>query len=153
MRIGLGHASIAPYGAYELADGGQILIAIQNEREWLSFCATVLDQPGLAMNPQFMNNIARVANRSALDAAIRPCFAALSPARAEVLLSAANIAFGAINTTADLARHPHLRRVSVPTEMGPVEIPASPVLGLRRDTQAVPALGEDDDRIRQEFGN
>ena len=37
-RTGLSHAMIAPYGAYPVGDGGQMVIAIQNEREWARFC-------------------------------------------------------------------------------------------------------------------
>ena len=37
-RTGLSHAMIAPYGAYPVGCGGQMVIAIQNEREWARFC-------------------------------------------------------------------------------------------------------------------
>ena len=37
-RTGLSHAMIAPYGAYPVGCGGQMVIAIQNEREWAGFC-------------------------------------------------------------------------------------------------------------------
>ena len=37
-RIGLNHATIAPYGAYAAADGAQVVIAIQTETEWASLC-------------------------------------------------------------------------------------------------------------------
>ncbi len=33
-RLGLAHATIAPYGVFKARDGGEILIAIQNDREW-----------------------------------------------------------------------------------------------------------------------
>jgi formyl-CoA transferase len=33
-RIGLAHAAIAPYGVFTTRDGADILIAIQNDREW-----------------------------------------------------------------------------------------------------------------------
>ena len=36
-RTGLSHAMIAPYGAYPVGDGGRMVIAIQNEREWARF--------------------------------------------------------------------------------------------------------------------
>ena len=37
-RVGLAHPSICPYGAFDTKDGASVLIAIQNEREWRSFC-------------------------------------------------------------------------------------------------------------------
>lgn len=32
-RVGLAHPSICPYGAFPTADGGLVLVSIQNERE------------------------------------------------------------------------------------------------------------------------
>ncbi|NBT11462.1 MAG: CoA transferase, partial [Betaproteobacteria bacterium] len=40
-RVGLKHPTIAPYGAFTCADGRDILISIQNEREWADFCREV----------------------------------------------------------------------------------------------------------------
>ena len=33
-RIGLAHTSISPYGVFKTRDGADVLIAIQNDREW-----------------------------------------------------------------------------------------------------------------------
>ena len=46
-RIGLSHPSLAPYGVFQTADDVPILISIQNDREWVVFCAKVLEQPEL----------------------------------------------------------------------------------------------------------
>ena len=43
-RMGLAHPSVAPYGVFATADGKEILIAIQNEREWRRFCAEILGE-------------------------------------------------------------------------------------------------------------
>lgn len=48
QQLGLAHPSIRPYGAFETSDGAQVLISIQNEREWASFCAVALEEPDLA---------------------------------------------------------------------------------------------------------
>ena len=66
-RVGLAHPSICPYGAFPTADGSLVLISIQNEREWASFCAGVLGEPDLARAEGFASNNARVANRAAVD--------------------------------------------------------------------------------------
>ena len=39
QRGGLKHPSICPYGAFGTLDKRQLLISIQNEREWLKLCA------------------------------------------------------------------------------------------------------------------
>src|SRR5262250_2741556 len=41
-RIGLAHTSIAPYGAFKTADGADILISIQSDREWRVLAEKVL---------------------------------------------------------------------------------------------------------------
>jgi crotonobetainyl-CoA:carnitine CoA-transferase CaiB-like acyl-CoA transferase len=153
-RIGLHHVSIAPYGAYACADGSEVLIAIQNEREWAAFCARVLGQPALAQDARFRDNSARVANRAALSALITARFAQLDRAALVQLLDDAAIAFGAVNTPMDLARHPHLRRTTIDSANGPISIPAPPALRAGAPLNplgAVPAIGQHSARLRAEF--
>ncbi|HEX7968820.1 MAG TPA: CoA transferase, partial [Stellaceae bacterium] len=127
-RLGLKHPSIAPYGAFAAADGKEIVIAIQNEREWQRFCAAILERPELAADPRFSDNNRRVANRAALDALIAEVFARAPRAALGQRLDAADIAFGNLNTVADFARHPPLRLLATPTPGGPVDVPAPPAL-------------------------
>lgn len=51
-RVGLKHPTIAPYGAFTCADGRDILVSIQNEREWSDFCRLVLRRPELPEDPR-----------------------------------------------------------------------------------------------------
>ena len=74
-RTGLSHAMIAPYGAYPVGDGGQMVIAIQNEREWARFCEHILGDAALTTDPRFAGHPARLANRPAMDALIVAAFA------------------------------------------------------------------------------
>jgi crotonobetainyl-CoA:carnitine CoA-transferase CaiB-like acyl-CoA transferase len=152
-RVGLNHPSIAPYGAYACAAGEEVLFSIQNEREWRNFCAQVLGKPEIETDPRFADNAARVANRPALDAVILEVFGELSRARVIARLETAAIAYGAVNTTADLSRHPHLRRITVEAPEGAVSLPAPPVRGAATDpTGAVPAVGAHTASIKAEFG-
>jgi itaconate CoA-transferase len=68
-------------------------------------------------------------------------------------LSLAKIAFGAVNSVADLSRHPQLRRTSVATSSGSVDLVAPPVRAGASDSrlQAVPALNEHGAVIRREY--
>ncbi|WP_428149670.1 CaiB/BaiF CoA transferase family protein [Brevundimonas sp.] len=152
-RLGLHHVSIAPYGAYACADGFELLVSIQNEREWAGFCADVLDQPALAADPRFIDNSARVANRPALDAIVVEAFVRHPRAALIQILDQAKIAFGAVNSVLELADHPHLRRASVATPGGSVEIVAPPVISPDRPFRpgAVPAVGQHTETIRAEF--
>ena len=154
-RVGLAHASIAPYGAYACADGSSVLLAVQNPREWARLCADVLILPGLADDHRFHDNPARVANREALDAILKPAFAAFARTDLIAALDAADIAFGTVSSVLDLARHPHLRRVEVGTEFGTVSMSAPAVVRPEREVARVgsaPALGEHSAALRKEFG-
>src|SRR3954469_16140792 len=56
-RTGASHATIYPYGPFPTgADGGSVMLGLQNEREWVSFCDKVLLQPALATEPRFTGN-------------------------------------------------------------------------------------------------
>src|SRR5689334_4020595 len=47
-RTGASHATIYPYGPFPAGDGTTVMLGLQNEREWASFCDKVLQQPALA---------------------------------------------------------------------------------------------------------
>ncbi|CCD87937.1 Putative formyl-coenzyme A transferase [Bradyrhizobium sp. ORS 285] len=143
-RIGLAHPSIAPYGVFTSKDGKDILISIQSEREWKTLCAKVLEQPGLPDDPRFANMVERVRNRTLTDTIVADRFAALSRDELLTKLAAADIAFAEVNNMADLATHPHLRRIEVNTPNGVVSYPAPAaiVVGDDRSYGAVPAIGE-----------
>lgn len=152
-RIGINHSSIAPYGVYRTGDGDEVVISVQNEREWKSFCETVIRRPELTGEPRFLSNAQRCANRPALSGIISQVLQGLSGTELADRLAQANIAFGALNSVADFARHPHLRRVTVDTPSGPVDLPAPPVFdGIEaKGFRPVPALGADSERVRREF--
>jgi len=152
-RVGLNHPSIAPYGAHACKGGEQVVIAIQNDREWASFCARVLQDEALATDPRFASNTDRCANRAALDDIIDGVFGALERDALARRLRDGRIAFGAVNSVADLAQHPQLRRAAVDTPSGPVTLVAAPVRREdgERPLRAVPAVGEHSEAIRREF--
>jgi len=153
QRLGLAHTSIAPYGAFRSRDGVDILIAIQNDREWRVLAATVLDDATLADDPAFATNVERMKRRVATDGKVAAMFGTLD---AEILiqkLADADIAFARVNTPADLAHHPHLRRITVGTPSGPVSYPAPAEqrTSTSRHYGPVPALGEHTEKVRAEF--
>jgi formyl-CoA transferase len=53
QRMGLAHTSIAPYGVFKTKDGIDILIAIQNDREWRLLAEKVLDDKAFAADLDF----------------------------------------------------------------------------------------------------
>ena len=152
-RAGLNHPSIAPYGVYAAGDGGEVVISIQNEREWLRFCAEALGDPELAADPRFHDGPARVANRPALDREIAAVFGKLTRDEMIECLRAADIAYGAVNSVADLAAHPQLRRAAVDIPGGRIDLIAPParVAGEARALGPVPALDQHGRALREEF--
>ncbi len=153
QRVGLAHPSICPYGAFPTRDGALVLLSIQNEREWVKFCAAFLRQPDLPSRAGFESNTARVANRPEVDAVVANVFAELSRDEAADRLRAAGTAYGFVNGLADLVSHPALRRVTVETQAGPASIVAPPALrnGRAPVLGRVPGIGEHSEAIRREF--
>jgi itaconate CoA-transferase len=152
-RIGLAHTSIAPYGVFKTRDGADILISIQSDREWRVLAEKVLGDEVLASDPNFATNIERVRRRAETDGRVATAFAALDVEPLIEKLAAADIAFGRVNTPAELARHPHLRRITVNSPSGPLSYPAPAAqwAGEPRRYGPVPALGEHTEKIRTEF--
>ena len=143
-RIGLAHPSIAPYGVFKSRDGKEVLISIQSEREWKQLCAEVLKQPDLPNDPRLANISERVRNRQLTDKIVADVFGSLNRDELIQRLDDADIAFGEVNSMADLTVHPHLRRIEVDTPKGKVNYaaPAAIFVGEDRHYGAVPAIGE-----------
>lgn len=153
QRVGLAHPSLAPYGAFETRDGVPVLISIQSEREWASFCARILERPDLATAEGFDSASARVTNRAAVDGIVAETFARLTATQVETRLRDAAIAHGRVNTLDGLACHPALRRLPVSVPGGAVEMIAPAPINDRTAPRLrpVPSLGEHSAALRAEF--
>ena len=154
QRIGLAHPSISPYGVFKSRDGADILISIQNDREWRVLAEKVMGDTALAADPDFATNVARVKRRPDTDGRVQAAFGAMDVADLEEKLAGADIAYARVNDTGLLAKHPHLRRVTVGSPSGPISMPApAPTrVGETRDYGPIPALGEHTEAIKKEFG-
>jgi crotonobetainyl-CoA:carnitine CoA-transferase CaiB-like acyl-CoA transferase len=151
-RTGLNHASIAPYGAYAAGDGQPIMISVQNDDEWVRFCATVLQSPEIARHPLLSTNPDRVRHREALDEFIRKALAPINEKEFIARLRQAQVAYGLIRSMQEVLNHPALSMTEVDTQTGPVQLPrrAIPRTSLT-ERKAVPALGAHTEAIRREF--
>jgi itaconate CoA-transferase len=153
QRVGLAHSAIAPYGVFPTRDGKGVLIAVQNDREWRALAEKVLGDADLAADPAFATNLARVERRAETDGKVAAVSSRLDAEMLQQKLTEADIAFAYVNDVAALARHPHLRRITVETPSGPVSYPAP---AARRGSAPsgygpVPALGEHTAKARAEF--
>lgn len=153
QRLGLKHPSIAPYGVFATRDANEIVISIQNEREWQQFCDRFLRRRDLGMDPRFASNSDRVRNREVLESLIAEAFAALEVDEALARLTDANTAYGLVRSVAQMAQHPALRTWPM-TVGGKTLQMIAPAVRAPWDTgqfASAPALGEHSDRLRAEF--
>ncbi|MFE6772070.1 CaiB/BaiF CoA transferase family protein [Streptomyces fimicarius] len=158
-RTGLAHSVIAPYDAFPTADGEQVLLSVQNDREWRRLAEQVLGRPELAEDPDFATNAARTANRARTDAAVGRALAGLTGREALDGLEAAGIACARLNTVADVAAHPQLaardRWREVESPVGPLRALLPPITlpgSEEARMGAVPALGEHTDALLRALG-
>jgi itaconate CoA-transferase len=157
-RSGARHASIAPYGPFECADGEVVFFGIQNEREWRRFCEGVLGRPEMADDELFENNSRRVENREELEEEISAVLGELSLDDAVARLEKAGIANARMRTVQDFLEHPQLaargRWRDVGSPAGPLRALLPP--GMPEDVEPVmapiPSVGEHTDEILEELG-
>lgn len=152
-RVGLRHPTIAPYGAFTCSDCRELVLSIQNEREWAAFCQHVLGDAGVATDARFTGNALRTANRDALEALVQNVFDTLTYPQAVDRLTEAQTAFGAINSVHDLIEHPQLRTRAMPVHGRSMLIPALPYLTEWDEPHYAPApdVNEHGAALRAEF--
>ncbi|HEV7787431.1 MAG TPA: CaiB/BaiF CoA-transferase family protein [Pseudonocardia sp.] len=154
---GASHPAIAPYGPFATA-GTDVVIAIQNEREWVAFCAQVLRSPELTGDHRFASNTARVTHRDELRVAIEAVFTALPADELDRRLEAARIAHARRNGVAELIEHPQLgdrgRWVDVGSPVGPLAALLPPVtfVGGTPRMDPIPDVGEHTDSVLSSLG-
>jgi itaconate CoA-transferase len=157
-RTGVSHASIAPYGGFATGDGKAVMFGVQNNREWLVFCESVLGRPELAIDERFTTNARRVTNRHALTELVEDAFSALTVDEVVERLDESGIANGRINEVSDLTTHPQLASDEfwgdVESEVGPIKMLRPPVhiSGVEAPFGPIPSVGEHTERILTEFG-
>jgi crotonobetainyl-CoA:carnitine CoA-transferase CaiB-like acyl-CoA transferase len=152
-RTGTSHAAIAPYGTFAAGDGTEVVLGVQNEREWEAFCATVLGRPELAADERFRTGALRVEHRPALHAEIDAVFGGLTGEQATARLSEARIAYARRREVAEVLEHPQLaargRWTQVGSPAGPLRTLLPPITfdGRPPRIDPIPAVGEHTDAI------
>jgi len=157
-RTGASHPTIAPYGPHRAGDGRDVLLGIQNDREWARFCSEVLGAPELARDERFADNPRRVANRRELTRIIEHAFSTITADEVVRRLDAARIANGRLNDMHEFADHEQLRARNrwrlISTENGEVEalVPPATLGAIDPLLGAVPAVGAHTDAVLAELG-
>jgi len=165
-RNAAAHATIYPYGPFQVGSQlgkqgehiGTVMLGLQNEREWVQFCAHVLLQPALASDPRFDSNAQRNAHRVALQTIILNTFAGLTLTQVTERLELAQIANARMNSMADLWVHPQLqarqRWTHVPSPRGelPALLPPGRQSAFDYRMDPIPHVGEHTQTILDELG-
>ncbi len=157
-RAGAAHATIYPYGPFAVADGSEVMLGLQNEREWQAFCREVLGDADLVDDPRFASNSLRLENKQALRTKILAAFASLSRDQVIQLLDQAGIANAHVNTMHDVWAHPQLaardRWTTVDSPAGtlPALTPPANSTAYTPRVSAIPELGAHTHRILTELG-
>ena len=158
VRAGASHATIYPYGPFPSGDGKTVMLGLQNEREWVTFCEQVLQQPALANDARFSSNSLRSSARKALYVIISDAFSSLTAEQVTERLENAQIANARLNEMKDIWEHAQLRArerwTEVATPVGPIPalLPPGASSGWDARMDAVPALGEHTEAILSSLG-
>ena len=151
QRYGLTHGFVAPYGAYQSKDGRQVMLSIQNDREWSDFCLQVLRQPDLLEDPRYKHNPERYKNRVALAEIINAAFAAHDKNDIIEMLEDNRIACASLNSVAEVSKHEFLQNRTVQMGDKIIDIADLPVRRAAGSVTCAPVLDEHGAMIRKEF--
>jgi itaconate CoA-transferase len=156
-RLPTSHPAIAPYGAHRTMDG-QVILGIQNEREWATFCQKVLGDAAIQTDQRFATQAVRRANREALTAVIEQVFSDKTSVQVAALLDQAGIANGRLNEPIDVWNHVQFsardKWREVQTEAGPVRALLPPFIFTDQEAAMgdVPSVGQHTDEVLREIG-
>jgi crotonobetainyl-CoA:carnitine CoA-transferase CaiB-like acyl-CoA transferase len=160
-RAGNIHPSLAPYQDFPTLDGN-VLLAIGNDGQFARFCAAI-GKDAWAQDARFTTNTARVQNRSALLALMKPVMLQRSTTDWITLFEDKAVPCGPINTIAEAFEDPQVKargiRKALPRNAGdgistiatvanPMRLSGTPVTYR----YAPPTLGQHTDEVLREFG-
>jgi itaconate CoA-transferase len=157
-RAGAAHATIYPYGPFPVGDGSNVMLGLQNEREWQIFCEKVLRQPELAKDALYDSTSKRVANRDGLRSLIVQAFSKMTIDQVVQALEDAQIANARVNEMKDVWSHPQLQARNRWTEVGspvgplPALIPPATNNSFEARMDPIPAIGEHTKAILKSLG-
>jgi itaconate CoA-transferase len=155
---GASHATIFPYGPFPAGDSKIVMLGLQNEREWKSFCDVVIAHPELKDDERFSSNSRRAKHREALTQIIVESFSTYTAEEVIARLEQAGIANAHMNDMEAVWKHPQLearkRWTSIKTATGNVPALYPPGMSASDEPRmdAVPALGEHTVSILYEHG-
>lgn len=158
--VPMGTPMLAPYGAYPTGDGQTVVLGATSGREWAKLTGDeMMADPEFAADPRFATNDARIAHRDELDAHIGAWTSQHTLAELQEKADRAQLGNARLNNVIELSQHPQLadRGRWHRSSVNGAEVPAlkAPFVGgswASSSDPRVPALGEDTESVRREFG-
>ena len=158
-RMGNRYLRAAPSGVYPTSDGEWIAIG-GNGQGIFRRLAEVMGSPGLADDPRFATNQARVANSVELDRLIEAWTRSLTLDEADRQLGAKGVPAGPVMSIEQIVRHPLFEErgsiASVPDENGTQVATYRPVPRFSEHPQrlerAAGAVARDQDEVLERLG-
>lgn len=158
-RCGNGQPALAPAADVVATAQGKIVLSAYLQEHFARLCQCI-GKPGLAQDPRFRDNTARVANRAALRQVLVDALAEVSAEQACAMFNEAGVVSGVVRDLGGAIRHAEEhspeRVVSVSSPGNRMlRMPALPVTidqASHRDA-TLPDLGEHGDEIRAELGD
>ncbi|HEY5855270.1 MAG TPA: CaiB/BaiF CoA-transferase family protein [Aldersonia sp.] len=155
---GMGSPAVAPYGAYETADGQTVVLGTTNDREWQRLAREILRRPDLADDARLARTAGRVEHRDLLDAEIGSWCARHDLVHVQKVADEAGIGNARLNRPSDVVAHPQLaqrdrwRDIETPSGTIPALLPPPVIAGWAPQMGAVPGLGQHTDAVLAELG-
>jgi crotonobetainyl-CoA:carnitine CoA-transferase CaiB-like acyl-CoA transferase len=103
-RLGNRHPAIVPYKTFETADG-TVIIAVGNDSQFRLLCDE-LGEPGLADDPRYATNAARLANRDELETKVQELVGSVASDPLVDRLVARGIPAGPVNSIGQVFADP-----------------------------------------------
>jgi crotonobetainyl-CoA:carnitine CoA-transferase CaiB-like acyl-CoA transferase len=154
-RMGNRHPSLAPYEAFQTADG-YVILGVGNDALWRSFCQAV-GKPDLDQ-PRFETNALRVENYAELKALLVPLLRGAPTKHWLDALEPAGIPVGRVRSVAEALQNPQVeaRNMLIDTEhpvVGPLRMIGNPIKmsGLEENSPpSPPLLGQHTEEVLSE---
>ncbi len=151
-RIGNAHPAMSPHGVYACSgEDAWVAMACRDDTDWRRLCCLIGN--GLQKEWPLAQ---RRAHGASIDATISSWTATRSKCDAAMLLQAAGIPAGPVNTTPDMVADPQVRerQFFVPLEPGPTPVPGNPIKmnGISsEDWTPCPGLGADNAAVLRDW--
>lgn len=161
-RLGLGHPTIVPYGAFKTKNNRMMFIAATNDRQWKTFCKR-MGIEGLEDDKRFHTNDGRMENRKEINDTLQRRLNEKTLVEWLEVFEGSGLPYGPVNDVVEAVEHPQsaarnmildvenfkAARDGILKTIGPAVKFEGSTFGVRRHP---PILGEHTEEVLGELG-